>query len=158
MPGVEQNVDGTGITARFQTPTGAAYDSNDGALYVTDNSNRTIRRVTVLGVVTTLAGNSGICTLTDGTGSAARFNGPNGIVYDADNGNLYVSDRCAIRQVTPGGVVTTIAGSGNCFLAADGIGSSAQFPSANSGLAYVPGSSELFVTDIFGDAIRLVQI
>ena len=152
------DVDATGTSARFDGPIGIAYDSGDGNLYVTEAYGCTVRRVTTLGVVTTIAGTTGTCTLTDGTGAAARFNSPYAIAYDSDNGDLYVSDQCSIRQVTTAGVVTTIAGSGSCsFGSADGFGSAAVFDGAPRGLVYVSGTSSLYVADYFGDAIRRVQ-
>ena len=62
--------------------------------------------------VTTIAG-SGISGFTDGTGTAASFNEPLGIVGDP-NGNHYVVDvnNHTVRKVSPTGVVTTIIGTG----------------------------------------------
>ncbi len=152
------DVDATGTSARFNGPSGIAYDSGDGDLYVVEGSGCTVRRVTPLGVVTTIAGSNGLCSILDGTGSAARLNAPKAITYDSDNGNLYITDSCEIRQVTTSGVVTTVAGSGSCTSSVDGVGTNAIFNGAPSGLVYVPGSSTLYVTDLFGQAIRKVQI
>ncbi len=74
--------DGTGGSARFYYPRGVAVDSV-GNLYVADFSNHTIRKVTAGGVVTTLAGLAGSSGSTDGTGSAARFYWPHGVVVDS---------------------------------------------------------------------------
>src|SRR6266699_3180554 len=52
------SADGTGRDARFNSPTGVAVDSA-GNVYVADNSDYTIRKVTSAGVVTTLAGLAG---------------------------------------------------------------------------------------------------
>jgi sugar lactone lactonase YvrE len=82
-------------------------------VYIGDYNNNTIRKITPAGVVTTLAGLAGSRNygFVDGTGSAARFDGPTGLAVDAA-GNLYVADSYndAIRLVTPEGVVTTLAG------------------------------------------------
>jgi sugar lactone lactonase YvrE len=98
--------DGTGSAARFNQPYCITIDGA-GNLYVGDRINHSIRKITTAGVVTTLAGNgtSGDAT---GTGSAARFNEPIGIVSDAA-GTLYVADyiNAKIKKVTPAGVVTT---------------------------------------------------
>src|SRR5204863_73114 len=82
--------DGTGSAARFNRPYGVATDSS-GNVYVVDNGNHTIRKITPAGVVTTLAGLAGNSGSADGTGSTARFNGPSGVATDS-SGNVYVAD------------------------------------------------------------------
>ena len=101
------SVDGTGSTARFAGPKGVAVDSSDN-VYVADIDNHNIRKITPAGVVSTFAGLAGSPGSSDGTGSAARFNEPIGLAFDAA-GTLYVADskNNAIRKVTPAGVVTT---------------------------------------------------
>src|ERR1019366_4775003 len=75
----------------------------------------------------TLAGTAGSAGLTHRTGSAARFSYPQGVAVDGA-GNAYVADtfNCVIRKITPGGVVTILAGAGFTG-SADGTGSAAQF-------------------------------
>lgn len=104
------STDDTGNAARFRNPHGIAMGS-DGNLYVADQGNNTIRKVTPAGVVETLAGLAGNVGSADGVGSAARFKTPTGISAD-DSGNLYVADldNNLIRKITSGGTVTTIAG------------------------------------------------
>ncbi|HEX2688525.1 MAG TPA: alkaline phosphatase PhoX, partial [Kofleriaceae bacterium] len=67
--GMSGSADGTGTAARFGNPTGVAVD-NDGNVYVADQSNYTIRKVTATGIVTTLAGTAGMSGSADGTGTA----------------------------------------------------------------------------------------
>jgi streptogramin lyase len=107
--GRQGSSDGTGSAARFCTPMGVAVDSA-GNVYVADDNNDEIRKVTPSGVVTTLAGSAGQQGLRDGTGSAARFYDPAGVTVDSA-GNVYVADwgSCEIRKITPSGVVTTLA-------------------------------------------------
>ena len=87
------STDGTNGTALFSTPFGVAVDSA-GSVYVTDEGNSTIRKLTPVGtnwVVTTLAGVAGQTGGADGTGSAALFNSPDYVAVDS-LGNLYVSE------------------------------------------------------------------
>jgi hypothetical protein len=103
--------DGTGTEASFNQPTGLAFNSA-GDLFVAEQSGHRIRRITPAGVVTTFAG-TGSLGGTDGTGTAASFNQPNGLAFNAA-GDLFVAERTGhrIRRITPAGVVTTIAGNG----------------------------------------------
>lgn len=96
---------GTGNELGF--PLDVAVDKA-GNVYAID-SNTAVRKITPDGGMTTLAGVPFRSGTQDGTGSAARFNAPQGLTVDGD-GNVYVADSRAIRKITPSGVVTTVAG------------------------------------------------
>lgn len=88
----------------------------------------------------------------DGTGTSARFSNISGLAADKA-GNLYVADagNCAVRKVTPAGVVTTLAGSGHCAswddttVPEDGAGSQARF--YQLGRISVDANGNLYVND-----------
>src|ERR1035441_3027719 len=106
---------------------GLAGDSN-GNIYVSDNNNSTIRKiVTSTSAVATLAGTPGEGN-SDGSGSSAHFNLPAGMAVDG-SGNVYVADldNYTIRKITPGGAVTTFAGTPGAGGSADGTGAAARF-------------------------------
>jgi sugar lactone lactonase YvrE len=148
--------DGTGSAASFFQPASLAVDSA-GTVYVTDTRNGTIRKITPGGVVSTLAGYAdpiGIQDV-DGTGTVAAFAGPDGIAVDSA-GNLYVADGLGdtIREVTPAGVVTTLAGSPYVRGSADGTGSSASFENPQ-GVA-LDKAGNLYVADQGNNTIRKI--
>jgi hypothetical protein len=149
--------DGTGAAARFYEPQGVAVDVA-GNVFVADHGNNTIRKITPSGVVTTFAGTAGSSGSADGTGAAARFNGPQGVAVDVA-GNVFVADsgNHTIRKVAPSGVVTTLAGSAEADPgSADGTGAAARFNSP-AGVA-VDGSGNVFVADSGNNAIRKISI
>ena len=139
--------------AKFSEPFGVATDSA-GNVYVADTNNNAIRKITPAGVVTTLAGGSGMGS-TDGTGSAAKFAEPNGVVLDT-SGNVYVTDyvNMTIRKVTPAGVVTTLAGSPGVEGFVNGTGTAARFKSLQ-GIA-IDTSGNLFIADSGNRSIRKI--
>lgn len=98
--GSSGSTDGTGSAARFNFPWDIAVDTA-GNLFVTDQSNNTIRKITSAGVVTTIAGSAGNSGSANGTGSAARFDSPSGIAVSTA-GNVFVADRAnhTIRNST----------------------------------------------------------
>jgi hypothetical protein len=163
LAGSDGSADGTGSDARFYYPRGVAVDSA-GNVYVADNYNDTIRKVTPGGVVTTLAGLAGSGGSADGTGSDARFFYPYGVAVDSA-GNVYVTDarNCAIRKLTPGGVVTTLAGATGYIAMGQGVqiyggnvhgtGSAARF-SDPCGVA-VDSAGNLYVADSANSNIRI---
>jgi sugar lactone lactonase YvrE len=144
-------VDGIGAAATFNHPEGVALDGA-GNLFVTDTSDNTIRKlVLATGQVTTIAGVAGQAGSTDGTGAAALFNIPFGIVADG-HGNLFVADsgNATIRQIVLAtNAVTTIAGAAGQTGTLNGVGVAARFQGPG-GIA-CDGTS-LYVTD--GSAIR----
>lgn len=151
--GTQGSVNATGTAASFNSPSGTCSDPA-GNIYVCDQANNLIRKITPAGVVTTLAG-SGVAGSTDATGTAASFNSPFGICRDAA-GNFFVTDQGnhTIRKITSAGVVTTLAGQVGVpgGVDATGILASFNFP---RGIC-IDGSGNLFVADVFNYKIRKV--
>jgi streptogramin lyase len=125
-PGTVTNTSGTVFS--YEAPQ-IAFDSHDGALYVTDPLTTTVKRVTTAGAVTTVAGSCALSFgggvqscfpgMRAGTGSAAEFGGPAGIAYDASADMLYISDAYdhVVWSMTPGGTTALVAGYGAYGLA-----------------------------------------
>lgn len=151
-PGSTGSTDGTGASALFNNPRGIAVMGSD--LYVADTGNHTVRKVTLSGIVTTLAGLAGTPGSEDGTGTAARFDSPRGIVSTGTS--LFVADtgNHAVRKIaTPSGVVSTFAGSAGSAGYADNPGDAARFSSPD-GIAAV--GSVLYVADRGNHAVRRI--
>jgi hypothetical protein len=148
------STDGTGSAARFNAPYELSVDTA-GNVFVADRSNHTIRKVTSAGVVSTLAGSAGSAGSTDGTGSGARFNQPNGVSVDTA-GNVFVSDiiNHTIRKVTSAGVVTTLAGTAGSAGSTDGTGSAARFNYPHG--VSVDTAGNVFVGDVYNQSNRNV--
>jgi streptogramin lyase len=115
-----------------------------------------IRKITPAGVVSTLAGSAGISGANDGTGIYALFDQPFGTAVDS-SGNVYVADsgNSTIRQITPGGVVTTIAGTAGIAGWRDGSGSAALFNQPRS--LVLDAAGDIFVADTGNKAIRRID-
>jgi len=122
--GVAGLVNGTGTAASFNHPEGIVLDAS-GNIYVADTGNNCVRKISSGAVVTTLAG-SGTAGFSDGTGTAASFNDPQGITVDACD-DVYIADtnNNRIRKITSAGVVTTFVGSGAAGFVL-GIGTAAE--------------------------------
>lgn len=124
------SADGAGGLAAFAAPFALTL-GGDGNLYVADAANETLRKVTMGGVVSTFAGaplrprSSGSIT---GLGQEARFYDPRGMAVDGA-GNVLVADfgNRALRKITPGAEVTTVAGSPGNNSYSDGQGILAGF-------------------------------
>jgi hypothetical protein len=155
--GYQAFADGTGAAASFNMPQGVAVIPSIGLIAVADTNNHRIRLVNpTSGVVTTLAG-IGTAGFADGTGTAASFNCPVGVAVIPSSGLIVVADfyNHRIRLVDPiSRAVTTLAGSGYQAFA-DGASAAASF-SSPSGVAVIPSSGEIIVTDYSNHRVRLV--
>jgi hypothetical protein len=145
------SANGTGTAASFTNPFGVAVDSS-GNVYVADTNNSLIRKITA-GVVTTLAG-SGTQGSANGIGTAAQFTLPRGIAVDS-SGNVYVADtgNNMIREISPGGVVTTLAGQTTAG-STNATGTAASFSSPYA--IAVDSSAFLYVADFGNNMIRKI--
>ncbi|MCK6509412.1 hypothetical protein L6R29_05515 [Myxococcota bacterium] len=119
--------EGTREKAQFHFPRGIVYDANAKVFYVADMANNRIRQITLLGEVSTFAGNGKVGT-SDGTSlTTAQFHYPLGLALDGQ-GNLYVSDYLShrIRKIDLNAKkVFTVAAGG--FGLTDGTAGSAKF-------------------------------
>jgi hypothetical protein len=148
------SANGAGSVARFNIPSGAVVDGNLN-VYISDYGNEVVRKISLAGVVVTMAGTAGVTGTNNGTGTAARFNGPAGVAVDG-SGNVYVAEyqNHAIRKITPAGVVTTLAGRPGTFGTNNGTGTAARFTNP-IGVA-VDTSGAVYVGDYGNNAIRKI--
>lgn len=157
--GIPQNcgsTDGPLGTATLSTADGLITDKS-GNIFFADYGLCIVRKITPVGMVSTVAGVPGDCHDVDGTAlGTARFGHLAGIGIDSV-GNIFVVDEypiCTIRKITPDGMVATVAGlAGNC-VSVDGTGSGASFygPSFLTIDAY----DNLYVTEYRSDTIRRI--
>ena len=147
--------DATGEAAQFDHPRGVAVDSS-GNVYVADEKNHRIRKITSGKVVTTFAGTgtAGFVDTDADSNVAAQFHNPYGVAVDSDN-NVYVADASnrRIRKITPGRVVTTFAGSGSPGYD-NGAGTVAKFWSPYD--VAVDSSGNVYVADFGNQRIRKI--
>ncbi len=156
--GFQGAVDGPVASASFNAPV-AVTVAPDGTLYVADEGAHRIRRIQGDFVITLAGFDKGFA---DGATASARFNAPSGLVCDGA-GNLYVADsgNHRIRRVTPGGVVTTLAGfpdadgkGGYVGAFADGDGARARFHTPVD-LAF-DAAGQLYVSDYENHRLRKI--
>ena len=105
--GLSGSTNGPNLSARFGELRDITVDA-DGNLYAADYGDYTIRKVSVDGIVSVIAGTSGASGTSDGIGAAARFAGPTSIEYNSFSNTLFVNDNGTIREVTLDGTVTTV--------------------------------------------------
>ncbi|HWL14687.1 MAG TPA: immunoglobulin domain-containing protein [Opitutus sp.] len=127
QPGIPGNADGTGAAANFSGPAGLDVD-HAGNVYVADQTNRLIRKITPAGTVTTMAG-------------PTDLQGPQDLAVDA-NGVVWVADGAAVRKVAAGGAVTTVADFG---------------PNGGPGDLTIAANGDIYVTDLAYHLIRRVD-
>ena len=141
-------VNGQADKAEFFSPTGIVIDKQQN-LFVADYNH--IRKITPDGIVSTFAGNDSL-GYRDGQANVARFNFINDVVMD-DAGNIYVTDDNRIREISPQGNVSTIAGSTAGY--SDGDSASAKFNNP-VGLG-IDSNGNIYVADDNNNRIRKIS-
>ena len=147
---------GSAVTAQVWLPKGVDWHGA-GNLYIADSSNRRIRRVDPVAIITTVAGTGRQGHSGDrGPAVAAALSHPVGVASDR-SGNLYITDqsKSAIRQVDEAGIITTIAGTG--FLGFSGDGGSAVEAELDRprGIA-VDNAGNIYVADYGNHFVRVL--
>lgn len=143
--------------ASLSGPAGLALDKS-GNLYIAEQYNNKVRKVTPDGTITTVAGNGDGGNAGDnGPAIDAELDYPTGVAVDAA-GNVFIADRDnhRIRKVTPDGRITTVAGTGNAGFYGDGGPATAALLNYPFGVA-VDAAGNLFITDTDNARIRKVS-
>ena len=150
------HADGPAASAKFKFPTGLAVDSA-GNVYVADIGNHVVRKITPDGIVSTLAGVPGEFGNNDGPGNIARFNQVHGVGVDRV-GNVYAADfgNHTVRKISPGGMVSTLAGQAGNPGSNDGRASEARFCAPYSVAADATGN--VYVADTSNHTIRKIGV
>ena len=147
---------GAAANAQLYAPVGVAVDGA-GNLYIAEFNNSRIRKVSLGGLITTVAGTGAAAYAGDGgLATSAYLNGPSAIAVDA-SGDLYIADteNHCVREVTPDGVITTAAGNGVAGYSGDGGAAISAQLLAPAGVA-VDNAGNLYITEA-SDRIRKVS-
>ncbi|MBT5869458.1 MAG: hypothetical protein HOH38_11530 [Nitrospinaceae bacterium] len=129
-----------------------------GNIYLSHRSKNRIRKVSPDGIITTIAGN-GIAGYSGDGGPAleAALNFPAGLALDEQN-NLFIADRNnhRIRKVTPDGIISTVAGTGQAEFGGDG-GPALEAQLHHPSDVEVASNGELYFSDRSNHRIRKVN-
>jgi internalin A len=150
--------DGSLATAIPMHPYGVAVDKK-GNLYISDAVFNIIRKVNTAGIISTVAGTSGMAGYLGNGGLAtlAKLNRPHGMAFDA-GGNLYIADAAnhVVRKLDTFGKIWTIAGVGTMGYTGDGFPAiTAELDSPYS--VAVDGKGRIYIGDIKSNVIRRVE-
>ncbi|HEV8146584.1 MAG TPA: hypothetical protein VGP79_09395 [Bryobacteraceae bacterium] len=147
---------GRAVTAQLHSPSGIAFDAA-GNLYIADQLNNRIRKVTPDGIISTVAGTSSAGFSGDGgKATSASLSGPMDVASDAA-GNLYIADTLnhRIRKVDTSGNISTVAGDGRIGRGPDNVAANTSSLNSPSGVA-LDASGNLYIVDWQNYLIRKV--
>jgi uncharacterized protein (TIGR03437 family) len=147
---------GPAVGASISNPQGIAFDQA-GNLYIADAYNSVVRKVDTSGNITTVAGTGQTGYSGDGgPANKAQLGGPISVIID-HSGNLYIGDNSlVIREVTPDGTISTIAGTySTSGYTGDGGPATKALISQPIQLA-LDGGGNLYFTDLYNCAIRKI--
>src|SRR5207244_12801948 len=111
---------GPATAAKLNSPSDIAAVA--GSLLIADAGNARVRSVSAAGVITTVAGTGTAGYSGDGgPATAAKLGYPTGLAADS-SGAVFIADfqDHVVREIAPGGVITTVAGTGVAGFSSDG--------------------------------------
>jgi streptogramin lyase len=149
-------LDGDGTQALFNNPRGIALDSV-GSIYIADQGNNLIRKISQNGFVSTYAGKAGEVGHMDGDLKAARFRSPEGIAVDKLD-NIFIADsgNHTIRKISSDGLsIITFAGIASQIGIVDGFRDSIRLNSPR-GIA-IDNNNNIIVADSLNQTLRLIS-
>jgi RHS repeat-associated protein len=148
---------GSALQATIRGPRGITF-TRDGSMYFSEAGNHVVRKVSTLGIISTVVGTGGVAGYSGdgGPASAAQLNGPRNTTASPD-GSLYISDsgNNVIRRVLPDATIVTFAGTGVQGYSGDGGSAlSAQFNNPNFTTQDATGN--LYIADTGNHVIRKI--
>ncbi len=147
---------GAANATSLNNPAGLVVDGS-GNLYIADQSNHRIRRVSAGGTISTIAGNGiGIYNGDGGMATTTSLYAPWGVAIDG-TGNLYIADALnhRIRKVATSGIITTVAGNGSVGFSGDGGPATSASLYNPVGVAF-DGAGNFYIADQQNQRIRKV--
>ena len=145
---------GAAMSAQLASPFGVATD-NSSNLYIADDHNYRVRRVSPSGLITTFAGNGTQGYSGDGGLAVNAQMTPSAVAVDS-HGNVYINDGASVRRVSTSGIITTIAGTGTPGYSGDGGPAINAHINTGYGLA-IDSNDNIYVADIITSRIRKIS-
>jgi DNA-binding beta-propeller fold protein YncE len=148
------------LEARLNNPFDLAF-APDGSVVFSDTFNHCLRRIdTASGIISTICG-TGVRGFAGDGGPATRaqLNEPYGVVIDR-SGRVFFADRMnrRVRVIDATGIITTLAGNGSAQYSGDGRPADTAGLVEPNGLALSPGQAKLFIADVAGHRVRVVDL
>ncbi len=149
---------GLAVNAQLNSPRGIAADDS-GNIFIADYGNHCVRRIDVMGYITTFAGTGHAGSKGDnGAADTAELRNPSGVAVD-NKGNVFIADRGnqVVRKVNSAGIITTIAGNGLYGYNGDNWPSATQASFEYPTALAVDKIGNVFIADQFNERIRKVD-